>query len=169
MAGESTSKKGPGCGVSILIFILVVAGLILGSNELIGWYGFNCGDEPIFECLDGVFSEDEADPKGVVTASGPYSYDDYSITMTMKIPLGGGEVTGNVSGDCGGKITGGYNGKDNGPISGKMAGSCKVFGVNVPASATWGGAVNKAGKVVPISFDGSGGGFSHQGSLPLSY
>ena len=168
-AVESTSK-GKGCGpATFLIFILIVAGIILGINEGIGVYGVNCGDTPIIKCLDEIFSEDEADEKVTVTATGPYSYDDYSITMTMKIPLGGGGVTGTVAGSCGGKLTGSYNGQDKGGISGRFAGSCRVFGVNVPSSATWGGVVNKDSKTVPISFDGSGGGFSHQDSMSLSY
>ncbi len=171
MAKETVkpASKG-GCGpVTLLIFILVVAGIILGVDFGLGGYGRNCGDEPIFKCLEEVFSEKPADQKGVVTATGPYAFKDYSVTMTLKIPLEGGNVTGTVAGDCGGKITGSYDGKNNGGISGKFAGVCGVFFVNVPASATLGGIVNKDGKTVPISFQGNGGGFSHEGSMALSY
>lgn len=165
------TPKGGGCApVTLLIFLLVVAGIILGANEGIGWFGSNCGDTPIFDCLNEIFSEEKpADKEGMVTATGPYSYKDSSVNMILKIPLEGGKVEGSVSGDCGGKVTGTYDGNNNGGISGKFAGTCSVFFVNVPASATFGGVVNKDSKTVPISFNGSGGGFSHQDSMSLAW
>ncbi len=165
-----SSSEAGGCAVSALIFLLIVAGIILGVNFGIGMYGRNCGDEPIFKCLDEMFSDEKpAEQKGTVTAKGVYTHEQGSANMTLKIPLEGGAVTGTVTGDCGGKVTGSYNGKDKVGISGKFAGVCTVFLVNVPASATWGGIVNEESKTVPISFTGSGGGFSHSDSMSLSY
>jgi hypothetical protein len=66
-------------------------------------------------------------------------------------------------------VKGTFDGKNNGAISGTMNGTCDPFFIKIPASATFGGTVNKDGKVVPITFNGSGGGFSHTGSVSLSY
>src|SRR3990167_1695508 len=160
-----TSHKGIGCGLMTFIIMVVIILFIIGGNFLFGTYSENCGDIPLFDCISDIMAEDEEAGQDVVTATGPYSYKDYSITMTEQVPLEGGEVTGSVTGDCNGKVTGTYDGADGGSISGKMAGSCSLFFVNVPASATFGGVVNKESKTVPISFHGSGGGFSHEDSI----
>jgi hypothetical protein len=105
----------------------------------------------------------------IVKATGLYSYKNYSITMSIDIPLQGGKVTGTVSGDCNGKVTGSFDGKNNGPISGDITGFCEVTVVPVPAKATFQGVVNKDSKTVPISFSGSAAGLTHDGSMSLSY
>ncbi len=169
---ENTVAKSPkasGCGPMILTIFIVILVFIFGGNFLFGSYSQNCGDMPLFDCISDIMSEDESLDNDVVTATGPYSYKDYSINMTVQIPLEGGAVNGTISGDCNGKVTGSYDGTEGGSISGKMAGACNVFFVNVPASATFGGVVNKTSKTVPISFQGSGGGFSHSDSMSLAY
>lgn len=105
----------------------------------------------------------------VVKAAGPYEYKGHSISLTMDIPLQGGAVTGVVTGECNGKVNGTYDGKDQGVISGTITGYCNLAIVPVPAKATFQGMVNKESKSVPISFDGSAAGFTHTGSLTLSY
>lgn len=171
MAKEA--KKGKmGCGLAAVVVILVIVAAIFGINEGLGWYGLNCGDEPIWECLqdkedEGKLTEEQQ--KSIVVASGPYSYSGYDVVVTAKIPLSGGPVTGSITGACNGKLTGSFAGGDNGAFSGKLAGTCEVFGMNVPASAQLTGSVNKEGKVVPIGFKGGGGGFSHSDSMVLAY
>ena len=170
---ENTVAKSPkasGCGPMMFFIILIaIATFIFGANAGIGFYGANCGDLSFFECIDEIMAEEESAGNDVVTATGPYSYKDYSITMTAQIPLEGGEVTGSVTGDCNGKVKGIYDGQNGGSITGKLAGACNVFFVNVPASATFSGVVNKDSKTVPINFQGSGGGFSHNDSMSLAY
>lgn len=164
----SKATKASGCSPAMFLIILFVIGsMIFGGNAALGWYGSECGDLDLFECAKEI-AEEEEEAEGV-TATGPYSYKDYSITMTANIPLEGGEVTGSITGDCSGKVTGSFDGQDNGVISGKLAGACNPFIVNIPASANFSGIVNKDSKTVPISFEGSGGGFSHNGSMSLSY
>ncbi len=171
MAEDSVtpSPKASGCGPMMFFIILVVIiAFIFGINFGFGSYSANCGDMPLFDCIADIMEEEE-EATNVVTATGPYSYKDYSITMTAQIPLEGGEVTGSVTGDCSGKVTGTFNGENGGSITGKLAGACNVFFVNVPASATFSGVVNKDSKTVPINFQGSGGGFSHNDSMSLAY
>ena len=154
-----------GCGALIVVILIII---ILGGNEAIGYYFENCsGEEDIFDCLLGKLEEPE--PEGAVTATGTYSFKDYSVNVTANIPLEGGAVTGSVSGTCEGKVKGTFSGQNNGAISGTMAGACSPFFVNIPASAQFSGVVNKDSKTVPFSFTGEGAGFTHEGSMSLSY
>ncbi len=149
-------------------FLLVLVALLLvGSNQAMGYYFTHCDEQDIFECL---FRQlDEPEPEGAVTATGTYTYKEYPVTITMIIPLEGGNVTGSVSGTCEGKVKGTFSGKQNGVISGKLTGACSPFFVNIPSSADFSGTVNKTGKKVPITFTGKGAGFTHEGSMSLSY
>lgn len=166
----TATPKGGGCGpMAFLLIFLLLGALVFGANAGIGYYGSECGDLDLMDCIEEIMAEEEEAPGGTVAATGPYSYKDNSITMTANIPLEGGAVTGTVSGDCNGKVTGSFDGANNGVISGKLNGTCTIFFVNVPASATYSGVVNKDNKTVPISFNGSGGGFSHQDSMSLAY
>lgn len=170
MADEavSHSTKASGCSpMMFLIILLILGAMIFGGNAAVGFWAMECGDLDPIECVQEI-AEEEEEAEGV-TATGPYSYKDYSITMTANIPLEGGTVTGTISGDCSGKVTGSFDGANNGTISGNLNGACNPFFVNIPASATFSGVVNKDSKIVPISFEGSGGGFLHEGSMTLSY
>ncbi len=153
--------------MAAFILVLLIL-LIIGSNEAIGYYFSHCNNVEIFDCLLRNM-EDDAEEEGTVAASGVYDYKGYSVTITANIPLEGGAVTGTVSGTCEGSVRGTYNGQSNGVISGTMSGVCAPFFVNIPASADFTGTVNKSGKTVPINFTGKGGGFSHEGSMVLSY
>lgn len=170
-AQTSTGKTG--CGPLMIFFIiLIIVAAIFGIDQGLGMYGLHCGDMPIKDCLQSRGEEDqlsEDQRKSLVVATGQYSYEGNSISLTMKIPLSGGPVTGGISGACGGKVTGRFGGQNKGGISGKIAGACSVFFVKTPASATYGGVVNKDSKTVPISFTGHGAGFTHEGSMVLSY
>ncbi len=139
---------------------------MVGSNEAVGYHFSHCDGMDLFDCmLHG--TEDEELEEGAVTATGVYSYKGYDVTITMNIPLSGGKVTGTVSGTCDGTVSGTFGGS--GPISGTLSGACDPFFVNIPAGATFNGSVNKAGKTVPISFAGKGGGITHDGSMTLTY
>lgn len=171
---QSARTEAVGCGpLAIIIIIFVIIAAILGINIGIEAYSLKCTeDEPIWDCLQRRDDEEaltEDQKKSVVTASGPYSYEDYSITLTMKIPLSGGPVTGSISGACKGRVKGNFGGQNNSAITGTISGFCNPFYVNVPAKATFTGAVNKDSKAVPIKFSGGGAGFSHEGSMSLGY
>jgi len=154
----------------MVAFMLIVLLLMLvGSNEALGYYFTHCGQIEIFDCLMGGLAEEPAPEEGSVAATGVYDYKGYSVTVTANIPLGGGAVVGVVGGTCEGKLKGTFSGGENGVMSGSMSGVCSPFFVNIPASAQFTGMVNKSGKIVPISFTGKGGGFSHEGSMALSY
>ena len=142
---------------------------MLGSNEAVGYYFSHCSDEDAFDCLMRGLEEDEPEEEGTVVATGVYTYKDYAVTVTAHIPLAGGAVTGSFSGTCEGRVQGTYDGRPNGVISGSMSGACSPFFINIPASADYSGSVNKAGKTVPISFNGRGGGIKHEGALTLTY
>ncbi len=148
----------------LILFIL----LVVGSNEAAGYYFSHCDDEDkMFECLmDNL--EDPAE-EGEVVATGTYTYKGYSVDIVANIPLGGGDVTGSFSGTCEGRVKGTYNGQPGGVISGTMHGACSPFFINIPAGADYSGTVNKTGKTVPISFNGRGGGITHEGSVTLTY
>lgn len=166
---EAVPKKGGlGCGAVIAIVLVLFILVAIGSNAALGYYFKHCQEEEeLFNCMLGKLAEPE--PEGAVTATGVYSYKGYSVTVTAHIPLGGGGVTGSVSGTCEGSLKGSYDGKNNGAFSGKLAGACSPFVVNIPASATFSGTVNKDGKVAPITFSGGGGGFTHHDSMTLAY
>ncbi len=151
------------------ILLVLAALVIIGSNEALGYYMSHCDEEELFECLMSGLEDDEPEPEGAVTATGTYSYKDYPITLTLNIPLEGGNVTGSMTGTCDGRVKGTFSGKPNGVISGKVTGTCDPFFVKIPASADFNGTVNKTGKVVPISFTGRGGGITHEGSMSLEY
>ncbi|MBI4137249.1 hypothetical protein HY469_04265 [Candidatus Roizmanbacteria bacterium] len=156
-----------GCGAMIAFLIIALILFIIGANEAIGYYLDHCNDEDIIECFLNR-TEEEA-PEGAVTATGPYSYKDYSVNITMNIPLEGGGVTGTMSGTCDGMVKGTFDGQNNGVISGRITGSCSPFVVNIPASAEFSGTVNKDSKVVPINFTGKGAGMTHKDSMSLTY
>lgn len=158
-----------GCGPLAVIILILVFILGFGFNEGIERYFVRCGDgeEQLLDCIFD--ATDEGPEEGAVAATGVYEFKGNSVTITMNIPLAGGNVTGTVSGTCEGSVKGTYNGKQGGAISGKMSGVCAPFFVNIPASADFSGTVNKTGKSVPITFNGTGGGFSHEGSMTLAY
>ncbi len=160
-----------GCGPLGLLIIIVITLLVIGGNEAVGFYFVNCDDVELIDCIqEALEEEDEEEPEeGTVAATGVYTYKGHEVTITMNIPLKGGEVTGTVGGTCEGKVNGTYGGEPNGAISGSMSGVCAPFFINIPASAGYGGSVNKTAKTVPISFTGKGGGFTHEGSMVLSY
>lgn len=164
------NKGAIGCLPVMLIslVLLVILGVVV--NEAEGFYFQDCVDQTqdIASCIQAIFSK-EPEPAGATVATGTYSFKGNSVDVKMDIPLDGGNVTGTVTGTCDGKIKGSYDGKDNGVISGSMHGTCDPFFVKIPASATFGGTLNKDSKTVPISFQGSGGGFSKSDSMSLSY
>ena len=150
-----------------MIFIFVI--LVVGTNEGVGFYYSQCNEEDanFFSCLFDKMSEEEEEPEeGTVTATGVYTYKGYPVTIVFQIPLKGGAVTGSVSDTCEGGVQGNYA---EGRISGSMSGVCSPFFVNIPAGAEFNGSVNKAGKTVPITFTGRGGGITHEGSMTLTY
>lgn len=171
---KSAIEGKKGCGpLAIIVIVLVIIAAILGINEGIEAWSLKCEEgEPIWECLlrreeEEFLTEDQKN--SLVTASGPYTYQGYSVTVTAEIPLSGGPVSGLISGTCTGNLNGTFDGKDNGGITGTINGVCNPFFFNVPASATFNGTVNKDSKAVPISFTGKGAGFSHDGSMVLAY
>lgn len=173
MENNSAGKKG-GCGpLAIFVILIIIVAAIFGINEGFEAYSLKCSEgENIWDCLTRREEEEsltEEQKNSLVTASGPYTYKDYSVTITAKIPLSGGPVTGSISGTCTGKLTGSFGGGDNGGISGKITGVCNPFLVNIPASADFNGTVNKEGKIVPINFSGRGAGLTHDGSMTLAY
>src|SRR2546430_618474 len=107
-----------GCGPLASIMLVLLALLLVGSNQAMGYYFSHCENEDIFACFMGRLDEDEPEPEGAVVATGVYEYKGYAVTVTANIPLGGGAVTGSMSGTCDGKLKGTYNGKQNGVISG---------------------------------------------------
>lgn len=164
---SSDKQSGIGC-LALLIFMTVLfVGLLFGFNYSVKYYYDNCYGLTFSDCV--LKKSDEQPEPESVTATGPYSYSGHSIVVTMHIPLAGGKVLGTVTGDCSGQVHGTFDGTNNGVISGNITGTCTVVIANIPAKATFAGMVNKDTKAVPITFSGSGGGFTHSGSMSLSY
>ncbi len=164
-----TSKQSGFATIFLILLILILfLGGIIGADLGYISYTTRCGDTPIGECLQATPTP-TPDPEMTVTAVGNFSKKSYNVTITMNIPLEGGVVAGNFDGDCAGTINGNFDGNDKGTISGKAYGSCNPFGLPVPASATFTGTVNKQGKLVPITGQGSAAGFSGSGSLTLTF
>jgi len=83
----------------------------------------------------------------------------HTISISVKIPKNGGNVSGNISGDCAGDISGHYDGKDEGDINGSANVSCKYLFVRLPGTATFDGTVDKTDKTaelyITLDFNGS--------------
>ncbi len=154
--------------VAGILLILVVL-MFFATNEAMGYYFENCYEEDVFDCMMGILEEEEEPEPDAVAATGGYEYKGYTVSLTVNVPLGGGSLSGAMTGACDGKVTGSYDGQNNGVISGKITGTCDPFVVKIPASADFNGTVNKTGKTVPIRFTGRGGGITHQGSMSLGY
>lgn len=174
MDKTAAAKSKSGCGpLAIIVILFVIIASLFGINEGIEAYSLKCNEgENIMDCLGRREIEEsltEEQKNSLVTATGQYSFNDYSVTVTAKIPLAGGPVIGTMSGTCSGKLRGSFSGKDNGGIEGKVKGSCSPFVVALPAGATFAGSVNKDAKTVPIGFIGKGAGLTHEGSMVLSY
>lgn len=149
-------------------FLLVLVALVLiGSNEAVGYYFSHCEDRELMECLMNQAEEEDAPEEGSVTATGVYEWKGYAVNVTMNIPLQGGSITGSVSNTCEGSVKG--TATANGGVSGSMSGVCAPFFVNIPSSATYTGSVNKAAKTVTIQFSGQGGGLSKNDTMTLSW
>ena len=162
-------QRGMGMLGILFIIILIILLLIMGDLAFI-FTSSECIDENIFSCLVGMIGEDdEEDQEGGVVAtgviSGEYGGENRSVTVSLNIPLEGGAVTGNFSGDCDGNIKGTYAG-GGGVINGTAKGSCAFV---MPASGKFSGTVNVSSKTVPLNGSGSVPGFSGEGSLTLTY
>ncbi len=161
-------KKGLGCAPIVVFVVVLITLLVFGANEGAGMYFTHCEvEEDFMDCMMEAFEEDEAEPEeGSVTAVGNYTVKDYTVTVTMHIPLNGGTVTGSVSGACEGVVKGT---SANGAISGKLSGTCDPFFVKLPASAEFSGTVSKTSQAVPINFTGRCAGYSKQDGMTLMY
>lgn len=68
-------------------------------NAGVGHYMENCEEgKDVLDCMVAIAQEDKAE--GAVAATGVYTYQDYSATFTLNIPLEGGTVTGKTAGTC---------------------------------------------------------------------
>jgi hypothetical protein len=103
--------------------------------------------------------------KNMITATGSYSYDKYSVDVSLTFPLEGGAVSGSFSGDCDGNITGNYAGGDGGAINGQGSGRCFIPAI----SGSFSGTVNQSKKSVPINAKGSVIGVTKSINMTLSY
>jgi hypothetical protein len=162
------NRLGIGCLGILIIVAIVLIGLPYAFDKAYVFYELNCTEKTLEDCLFHR-PEEEKPQEGSVTATGSYSLSGHSVIVTMHIPLTGGPVTGQVSGDCYGNIKGSFTGQNNGAISGSIHGACSIFVIDVPGKVTFKGSVNKDTKSVPIGFTGSGGGFSKTDSMMLSY
>lgn len=156
-----------------LLFILIIFIFLLFLFDQAFILNSQCNDsDSVMECALDILlgSDDEGQPQeGSVTAtgviSGEYGGENRSVSVSMHIPLAGGEVTGSFSGDCDGTIKGTYAG-GGGSIRGSGKGSCAFV---IPASGNFSGTVNESSKTVPVRGSGSAAGFSGEGSLTLTY
>lgn len=83
-----------------------------------------------------------------------FSYEGHNITISLSIPQNGGSVTGNISGDCNGNISGRFDGNNNGNINGEAKSTCQLYFMQIPATATFNGTINKVEKIMQLQVDG---------------
>jgi hypothetical protein len=165
-------QKGMAGLLVLLLILLLLFGALLGADLGYVYYLEECGDEPVGSCFFGAEDKEDIENNAegeVVTATGGLSEKGYSATITLTIPLEGGNVSGSVSGDCSGKVEGTYDGSDGGSISGNIFGSCTPFLIPIPAKGTFSGVVNQDSNTVPITGTGSAAGFSGSRSMTLTY
>ncbi|NMC36036.1 hypothetical protein GYA49_03240 [Candidatus Beckwithbacteria bacterium] len=157
-------------GIAPVLIIILILVLLVGADFTYAGILSKCGDQAINECLGLSETQEQVEPEGeVVVATGSFAYKKYSVSISMNIPLEGGVVIGNFSGDCDGQISGSYKGGDGGTISGNVTGSCAPLLVPIPAKGTFTGVVWQEQKTVPLTATGGAAGFSGSGSLTLSY
>lgn len=106
-----------------------------------------------------------AQAPAIITAKGSYTYQKYSVNLSINIPVAGGPITGSFSGPCGGDITGNYS-ANSGAITGEASGGCLLV---MPVSAKFTGTVNKSNKIVYLNGTGIIAGKSGSGSINLNY
>lgn len=171
-AANRVSERGMSpFGLLFLIIFLIIFLFMIDQGFIMHSQCKEADD--VMDCaLDILLGSDEEEqaPEGSVTAtgvvSGEFKGENHSVTITLNIPLEGGNVTGSFDGDCDGTIKGTYAGGDGGAISGEANGKCAyVF----PASGSFSGTVNQASKTVPVRGSGKAVGFSKEGSLTLTY
>lgn len=63
----------------------------------------------------------------LVTRSGEYSYQGYTLKYSVTFPKNGGKVSGSLDGICKGDITGEYEGGEGGKATGQAKATCKVL------------------------------------------
>lgn len=103
------------------------------------------------------------------TAQKSISYNGYSIEMTVAVPEDGGQISGNVAGDCDGKITGQYDGKDNGTIDGQANVICHLLFMEIPGKATFTGKVSKTNKKADLQVTFSADSFQKTAPVALLF
>ncbi len=154
-----------------LFFLVIIIIMILFLLDMAFILGSQCKDsDDAIDCaLNVLLGEESEAPQGTVTAtgvlSGEFKGENHSVTVSLHIPLEGGAVTGNFSGDCDGSIKGTYV-RESSAISGSGNGSCAFI---IPASGIFSGSVNREAKSVHVSGEGSAAGFSKSGSVVLTY
>lgn len=165
----AATKGGLGCGVILIIIIVIFAVAGIGSNAIIGHYYQKCGFMGItVECFQKISDEEDAE-KGAVVATGTYKISGYYSNVTMNIPLEGGDVTGSFEGTCTGQMKGTYDGNNHGKLEGKLSGTCSPFVVNIPATGDFHGVVNKDNKTAPFYFSGSTPVRDHTDNMTVSW
>lgn len=76
------------------------------------------------------------------TASGKYSYLNQSVSYSLNVPKGGGEIKGNFSGFCLGTLSGSYNGNVDGSVNGIVKGRCKLAFIEQDILGHFSGNIN---------------------------
>ena len=153
-------------GVSLLAYFLIFLTLLVGVDLVYIFLSEKCINTGVIECLFNSAEEEVQEEVELIEATGSFGYKDYSVSVSLIIPLEGGKITGSATGDCSGSIVGTYEGGAGGAISGEGKGSCAIF---FPASGTFSGTVDANTKTVPIEGTGNLAGYSGSGSITLSY
>lgn len=97
---------------------------------------------------------------------GSYEYLGKSVTYEAFIPKNGGEITGNVSGDCSGAISGTYT-KPSKEISGSGFTECQVLFLKKKLEASFTGNIDEKNKSTNVDWQGLGDISQYKGSLTL--
>lgn len=75
--------------------------------------------------------------KNTIIRSGEYSYSNYTLKYTLRIPKNGGDISGYFSGVCTGPITGKYEGGEGGKVEGRAEANCKIVILKYDLKATY--------------------------------
>lgn len=106
--------------------------------------------------------------KEMLTTTGSYSYENYRVYIVLKIPEDGGQVSGNLSGDCtGNNITGNYDFLRK-ALYATIKARCTYGFFTVEANATVRGTILDTEKTIPVIVTGTAYGLSKTVSTTLN-
>lgn len=106
--------------------------------------------------------------ENIVTRSGEYSYQGYTLKYTINVPKEGGTITGAFSDVCVGPINGTYY-ASSGKIEGEAKATCKIAFISYDLAAKYNGNLNLREGKIDLNWEGEIPATSHKGSFTVNF